>query len=78
MAKGKSFNYGKQVQELQKIVDQLESDDVEFEASLKLVEKGTQIINECETFLNDTELKLTKVTGGADGPDMEELPVGQD
>ena len=78
MAKSKRFNYGKKVEELQKIVDQLESDDVEFEASLKLVEKGTQIINDCEAFLNDTELKLMKVTGTDEGIGTEDIPVGQD
>ncbi len=77
MAKKKSFNYSKQLEQLHMIVEQLENEDVAFDDALKLVEKGTGIIADCEDYLNETELKLMKVTEGASGPAYEDMEVGQ-
>mgnify|MGYP006286021411 CR=1 FL=1 len=77
MAKKKNFNYSKQLEQLHKIVEQLENEEVAFDDALKLVEKGTGIIADCEEYLNETELKLMKVTEGADGPAYEDMEVGQ-
>ncbi|MFW5659211.1 MAG: exodeoxyribonuclease VII small subunit [Bacteroidota bacterium] len=77
MTKKKTFNYSKQLEQLHKIVEQLENEDVAFEDALKLVEKGTGIIAECEDYLNETELKLMKVTEVANGPAYENMEVGQ-
>lgn len=56
MPKTKSFE--KSVQELDSIVEQMESGDLSLEQSLELFEKGVKLTRECQKILADAELRL--------------------
>lgn len=47
--------------ELEKIVQQLESGDVELEKSIAIYERGAALKAHCETKLREAELKVEKI-----------------
>ena len=56
MAKKNSFET--QLQQLEEIVAQLESGDLELEQSIKSFEQGIKLIQFCQKALNEAELKV--------------------
>lgn len=59
MPKTKSFE--KSVQELDSIVEQMESGELSLEQSLELFEKGIKLTRECQKTLADAEHKLQQL-----------------
>lgn len=57
MAK-KSFNFEKSLQELEKLVETMESGELSLEDSLKHFEKGVALTRDCQTALQDAEQKV--------------------
>lgn len=57
MAK-KSFNFEKSLQELETLVETMESGELSLEDSLKHFEKGVALTRDCQTALQDAEQKV--------------------
>ena len=47
---------------LQKIAEQMESQNVSLEESIDLYEKGQGLIRHCETLLNEAQIKIDQAT----------------
>ena len=62
MAEKKSKNFKQKMDEIEKIVANLEQKDLELEQSLELFEKGTALIRECQKTLLSVEQKISTLT----------------
>ncbi|MBI4122193.1 MAG: exodeoxyribonuclease VII small subunit [Parcubacteria group bacterium] len=71
--KSKAFQFGESFEQLNKIVEQLESGDVDLDKALGLYEDGLKIVQACKKHLNQVEnrVRIIRETYGADSP----LPV---
>ncbi len=59
MAAKKAPNFEKSLQELETLVEKLESGDLSLEESLATFEKGVKLTRQCQTALKDAEQKVT-------------------
>jgi len=55
------------MEELEKIVSQLELGKVSLEDSIKFYERGEQLKSHCEKLLRNAEMRIEKITLGKDG-----------
>ena len=55
------------MQELERIVEQLDSGNVELEKSIELYERGAKLKAHCEAKLKDAQLKVEKIVLAPDG-----------
>lgn len=62
MTEKKSKNFEQKMAEIEKIVANLEQKDLELEQSLKLFEKGTALIRECQKALQTAEQRISTLT----------------
>ncbi|CAH0991541.1 Exodeoxyribonuclease 7 small subunit [Sinobacterium norvegicum] len=67
MVRSKKVNFEKSLEELEHIVEQLETDELGLEDSLKQFEKGIKLTRECQQALNEAEQRVLAVTEQADG-----------
>jgi len=58
---GNSTSFEKSVEELDSIVDRMESGELSLDESLKLFEKGVKLTRECQKTLADAEAKIEKL-----------------
>ena len=58
MAVKKSPNFEKSIDELESLVESLESGDLSLEDSLKTFEKGIQLTQSCQKALSEAEQKV--------------------
>jgi exodeoxyribonuclease VII small subunit len=63
--------------ELERIVQQLESGEVELERSIAIYERGAALRAHCDSKLKDAELKVENIVRGEDGSVATE-PAGLD
>lgn len=56
---------------LEKITDEMQSDTVTMEKSLKLFEEGSALVTFCNEKLQDAQIKITKLTEGKDDIENE-------
>ncbi|MBL4596122.1 MAG: exodeoxyribonuclease VII small subunit [Robiginitomaculum sp.] len=61
------MNFETALSELEKIVGQLESGDVELERSIALYERGDALRVHCDDKLKEARLKIDKIVLGTDG-----------
>ena len=61
MSKEKENSFEKNLQNLENIVDKLESGEIGLEDSVKLYEEGMQIKKICEKKLKDIEMQIKKI-----------------
>ena len=54
----KKINFEKALQELEKIVDTMESGDVSLETSLKMYQRGVELLKICHHQINDAQQKV--------------------
>ena len=54
----KSFNFAKSFEDLQKIVDALESGDIDLNQALKQYEEGLKLVQQCKKQLSEVENKV--------------------
>ncbi|WP_353256726.1 exodeoxyribonuclease VII small subunit [Hyphomonas sp.] len=57
--------------ELEGIVRQLETGDVELEKSIEIYERGAALKAHCEARLKSAELKVEQIVQGTNGPTTE-------
>ena len=56
---------------LEEIVRQMERGDMPLEQALSLFEEGTALVSSCTKLLDEAELKVVRLTKGADGKPQE-------
>ena len=61
MNKNKELSFEESLKELENIVDQLESGDIDLEKSVKLYEKGMLLKKNCEDKLKKVEMQINKI-----------------
>lgn len=61
------LSFEQALSELERIVQQLESGEVELERSIAIYERGAALRAHCESKLKDAELKVDKIVRGEDG-----------
>lgn len=71
------LSFEQALSELERIVQQLESGEVELERSIAIYERGAALRAHCESKLKDAELKVDKIVRGEDGSVRLE-PAGLD
>lgn len=69
--KSQSQTFEASVARLDEIVQKMERGDVPLEDALKLFEEGTQLVASCSMLLDEAELKVVRLTKGADGTPVE-------
>jgi len=72
-----SMTFEQALGELERIVQQLESGEVELERSIAIYERGAALRAHCDSKLKDAELKVDKIVKGEDGSVSLE-PAGLD
>jgi exodeoxyribonuclease VII small subunit len=72
-----TLSFEQALAELERIVQQLESGEVELERSIEIYERGAALRAHCESKLRHAELKVEKIVRGEDGQPAVE-PAGLD
>jgi exodeoxyribonuclease VII small subunit len=67
----KPFNFEKAMEELEKIVLQMESGDFELEESIKQFERGVALTKLCQTALSKAEQKVLQLSSDAENQPVE-------
>ncbi|MDJ0629794.1 MAG: exodeoxyribonuclease VII small subunit [Rhodobacter sp.] len=69
------MSFEEAMRELEAVVGQLESGDVELEASIKLYERGAALKKRCEEKLKEAEEKVAAITLDEQGTPTGTTPV---
>ena len=69
------MSFEEAMRELEAVVGQLESGDVELEASIKLYERGAALKKRCEEKLKEAEEKVAAITLDEQGQPKGTTPV---
>ena len=72
-----NMSFEQALAELERIVQQLESGEVELERSIQIYERGAALRAHCDAKLKHAELKVEKIVRGEDGQPATE-PAGLD
>ncbi|MEZ5523405.1 MAG: exodeoxyribonuclease VII small subunit [Pseudomonadales bacterium] len=59
--KKQSYDFEGALKSLEQLVEQMESGDLSLENALETFEQGIQLTRECQTMLNEAELKVQKL-----------------
>ncbi len=62
--KEENINFEKAMQELEKIAEELESEDLDLDTSVKKFEQGMELSKKCNEILNNAEKKITILING--------------
>jgi exodeoxyribonuclease VII small subunit len=65
--------FHEKMEKINGIVDQLEKEQIPLEDALALFEEGVTLIKECQSFLKETEQKITVINESA-----EEVPFNNE
>ena len=66
------------LQELERIVDQLEKGAVSLDDSIRLYERGEALKKRCDDLLRNAEMRIEKITLSADGKAKGVTPLDGD
>lgn len=55
------------IEQLEALIDQIESGEIGLEESLKRYEQGSALIKRCRGILDGAQAKIAELTAGADG-----------
>jgi len=55
------------IEQLEELIEQIESGEIGLEESLKRYEEGSALIKRCRTILDGAQAKITELTVDADG-----------
>ncbi|VUD53908.1 Exodeoxyribonuclease 7 small subunit [Thalassocella blandensis] len=78
MAAKKTPNFEKSIEQLESLVDALESGDLSLEDSLKTFEKGINLTRQCQQALSEAEQKVQILLQNNNGENTEESVVDFD
>jgi exodeoxyribonuclease VII small subunit len=57
--------YEQKIEEVKEIIEKIEDGETSLEESIRLYEKGSVLIRQCETLLAEAELKVTTLSRDA-------------
>jgi exodeoxyribonuclease VII small subunit len=63
-----ALSFEQALEELERIVSELESGKAELERSIQVYERGAQLKAHCEAKLKEAQLRVEKIVMGAAGP----------
>jgi len=63
----KKMSFEESLKRLDKIVQDMESGEMELDAMISAFEEGQRLVKSCSAKLNEVEKKIEKVVKGADG-----------
>ena len=63
-----ALSFEQALEQLERIVSELESGKAELERSIQVYERGAQLKAHCETKLKEAQLRVEKIVMGAAGP----------
>jgi exodeoxyribonuclease VII small subunit len=72
---GRSFELV--LQEMQLLVERLESSNLDLEEAVHIFERVTQLARECQTILDNAELRVTRIAAETAAPIADVLPTDQ-
>ena len=75
MASEKKFNLEKSMQQLEDLVEELESGDLPLEKAMKKFEEGIKLTRGCQTALKEAEQKVAILLESAEGEQLEDFEV---
>jgi exodeoxyribonuclease VII small subunit len=78
MSAAKSFNLEKSLQELESLVEELESGDLPLEKAMKKFETGIKLTRGCQAALKDAEQKVEILLKSAGGEQLEAFEADDD
>ena len=78
MSAAKAFDLEKSLQDLEKLVEELESGDLPLEKAMKKFETGIKLTRGCQTALKEAEQKVEILLKSAGGEQLEPFEVDDD
>ena len=78
MTARKTFNLEKALNDLENLVEELESGDLPLEKAMQKFEEGIKLTRGCQTALKDAEQKVEILLKSAGGEDLEDFDVEDD
>ena len=69
------MTFERSMEELEKLVDELEQGGVDLDRSLEIYERAVVLRDHCRAILDDGQRRIQKIMETADGVRTEELPV---
>jgi len=67
MDKEKEFSLEDKLQEIRDILEKMQVSSLNFDENVKLFTNGTQLIKECRSYLDESELLIKKLIDGPEG-----------
>ena len=77
-AKDKAFDFEEALQTLEELVEALEEGSLSLEESMKAFEKGVKLTRECQSALDQAELKVKVLVAEGDEPRVEDFVQDED
>ncbi len=78
MAAAKKFDLEKSLQNLEDLVEELESGDLPLEQAMKKFEEGIKLTRGCQTALKDAEQKVQLLLKSAGGDELTDFEIDDD
>ncbi len=78
MAAAKKFDLEKSLQNLEGLVEELESGDLPLEQAMKKFEEGIKLTRGCQTALKDAEQKVQLLLKSAGGDELTDFEIDDD
>ncbi len=69
------MTFERSMEELEKLVDELEQGGVDLDRSLEIYERAVVLRDHCRAILDDGQRRIQKIMETADGVRTEDLPV---
>ena len=78
MSSSKKFNLEKALNDLENLVEELESGDLPLEKAMQKFEEGIKLTRGCQAALKDAEQKVEILLQSAGGEELEDFEVDDD
>ena len=78
MAKNKELGYGEALEELERIIEEIEGEAVDVDALTEKVKRATFLIGFCKERLKDTEVEVKKALEGLEAESPAEADDKED
>ena len=77
MATEPTINFEAALEELEQLVERMETGDLSLEESLKAFERGVALTRDCQKALKDAELRVQALTETEDGLALEDVDADE-
>ena len=78
MTASKKFNLEKALNDLENLVEELETGDLPLEKAMQKFEEGIKLTRGCQAALKDAEQKVEILLQSAGGEELEDFDVDED